>query len=79
MTWTLFGRQTTNPFAIAVIIVICLVTLPPTVPLHLAARLFGYDGFIYHTGFKSNYEPGPFWTAFANTVVYGLLIALVIL
>ena len=74
MTWRLFGRETRNPLAIGLVLVLCLALLPATLVPHLFARLIGGDGFMH----GNMYEPGPFWTAASNIVAYGLLIVLVI-
>jgi hypothetical protein len=76
MTWTLFGRETSNPLAIAFIIVMLLLIVPATSIPHLAARIMGGDGFLRD---GNNYEPGAFWTITSNVVLYGLLLVLVIL
>lgn len=81
MTWTLFGRQTRNPLAIAVIIVLCLLFLPATLVPHLVMRLFGGEGFLKgEAGLftRRMYEPGEPWTIASNVVLY-VLIFLVIL
>lgn len=76
MTWRLFGRETRNPLAVAVILVLCLLLLPPTLIPHLAARLIGGTGFLRN---GRMYEPSAFWTVVSNVVFYGLIFVLVIL
>lgn len=70
LTWTIFGRETTNPLAIAFIIVFTAAVVPLTLPWHLLLRAVGTDGFLKN---GSMYAPGAFWILWSIAAFVALL------
>lgn len=77
MNFKLGGRPVSSPLAKLFVILVLIVWLPLTLPLHVIVWLFNGRGFIKRNGRSWNYEP-PAWAAILSLAAVPAVVALLV-